>query len=314
MDDKLSWNGNNTSSRYITMDSAAIWTPRLSLLSSSGHDEQLLSGIPVVVSQVGIIRWLSKTRVTSTCDLTFYSFPFDHHRCTLIIGSWFKEVNLHPVFRTSRDEGKTSDWRITSSLVAYADSNERQDGVDPHLEVVIEFSRNCGTYHQLFKPALLALVFTSLISFWMSPQCLKMRVSVHLFSIALSFFTLWASVQIIGFQEQSQLQTFLTWIVVISLVDCLSSFFLFFFVNQTFKTPVPLIIAYVIKSPVGKILLLEQTAVAFLTDYPKQSESSVQDGDTLCLFLREEWLLFAVFIDRIFFLIQLSFLAIELIF
>lgn len=289
-----------------------IWTPQLSLLSSFRQDIPVSSRIPVVISDSGLVRGISKTRLTAACGLNFESFPFDRHQCTLIFGSRSHDVDLHPLGETIKELGKTSTWSIISSSIDYA-PNQQENITNSYLALTINLARNAGVYNQFFEVILLTLVVTTLIVFWMSPQDVEMRVCLSLFSIALSFFTIRESTEIIGFQEESHMQTFLTWIVIIALIDCIFSLFLFFFVNQIFESPLPIILAFVVRCPLGKMLLLEQTAIAFDFKMPAKVNSRMNDRE-VCVFLREEWLIFAVFLDRVFFFIQLSFTAMLLVF
>ena len=290
------------------MNPCLTWTPRISLISSPGEEKQIQSSIPIIITSSGCVRWAIKTRLTSLCDMTVDLFPFDRHQCTLSFGSWSDDIYLRIRKTNIQEDGHNPSW-IMKSVHLDGHWNDmrnssRNETDDRHIDIVIDVERGPSLYHRFIKFILIVIVVLILTVFWLNPKWIYIRLSFSLLVITISFLTLLHSNQFIGFSDNSILQSFLCWIVLTCLVNIFISFIVYCIGNRVYKSPLPMRLASAVNGPLGKILLLEQTGIMY--DLRSQSEKRVEGSGSLCVILQEEWLLFAVLLDRFFFIIHLA--------
>ena len=303
----MSWRINDSRLNSLELDSPLIWTPSVFLLSPLEEDQQLSSHVPPVTSlSKGSVRWAIKTRLDSHCNLTFDSFPFDRHQCTLLFGSWLPYIQLQPGNQTGCQEITSSAWSIESSELRNPTNFKTNESDHRHLLLTLKIARTSNIYQQFMKFTLYTLVILPLLIFCLPPKCLQIRLCLSLFCITLSLIASRESSYFIGFSENSVLQTFLTWIIVISLIDCFFSFLVYCIGCQVYETPLPMILATFVNGIPGKMLILQQTAI------PPSSRHEIdknrnESNQSLCIFLQHEWLLFAVLLDRLFFFVHITF-------
>lgn len=303
----VSWKVNDSRLHSLQLDPSLIWTPPVFLLSSLEEDKQLSSHIPLVISlSKGSVRWAIKTRLESHCNLTFRSFPFDRHLCTLLFGSWLPYIQLQPGNQTVCQGITSSAWSIESSEFRNPTDFKTNKSDHRHLLLTLKIARTSDIYQQFMKFMLHTLVILSLLIFCLPPKCLQIRLCLSLFCITLSFIAIRESSYFIGFSEDSVLQTFLTWIIVISLIDCFFSFLVYCIGCQVYETPLPMILATVVNGIPGKILILKQTAIPSSSRHDTDKNRN-ESNQSLCIFLQHEWLLFAVLLDRFFFFVHITF-------
>ncbi|XP_021356019.1 neuronal acetylcholine receptor subunit alpha-7-like [Mizuhopecten yessoensis] len=119
-DQALGWNRSKYYPRALVLPESQIWTPRLAL--SNPTDRLLLffeDSFPVRVNSDGSVIWLQGGTITSTCLPNVEKYPFDVHKCYLVILAipyTRPEVQLYPVMDLSNFE-KFGEWALGNASV-----------------------------------------------------------------------------------------------------------------------------------------------------------------------------------------------------
>ncbi|XP_060085131.1 neuronal acetylcholine receptor subunit alpha-7-like [Ylistrum balloti] len=119
-DTTLSWNRSEYSPRALVLPETQIWTPRLAL--SNPTDRILLffeDSFPVRLNSDGSVIWLQGGTIISTCVPNVEKYPFDVHKCylvILVIPYTRAEVQLYPSIDLSTFE-KFGEWELGNNSI-----------------------------------------------------------------------------------------------------------------------------------------------------------------------------------------------------
>ncbi|XP_058803207.1 acetylcholine receptor subunit alpha-like 1 [Phymastichus coffea] len=176
-DDKLRWNSSDYGGlQSVNLAAHEIWLPDVYLLNSAAHGMEYYGDRHCVVSEEGMVLWVTPTIFHGYCHLDFALWPFEADTCRLSLSSWTydgSQVDLRLLASgvELHDYVAISEW-----IVRNATASRREESFDccPEAYVTLDFefelSRSAELYyHVVFAPTV-PIVLLSLLTFWLRPQ------------------------------------------------------------------------------------------------------------------------------------------------
>ncbi|XP_026813463.1 neuronal acetylcholine receptor subunit alpha-7 [Rhopalosiphum maidis] len=205
-DNSINWNPQNYKNiSKLHLSNYELWQPELVLHNAMDPAVNMYSESKISVDNNGQVTWRPKFYVKTKCDIDLTLWPWDKHKCTLLLSTWSHKVSN--VFYEIKDDQKSeclqishSDWkldRVTSFYVEdrtpWDDIMESMNGIsrsveDPSkdsLKLVVEISRNTKIFEKLFYTPLILISCIWLSSFGVMPNS-SSKITTICVSIILS--------------------------------------------------------------------------------------------------------------------------------
>ncbi|XP_060839694.1 neuronal acetylcholine receptor subunit beta-4-like [Rhopalosiphum padi] len=205
-DNSINWNPQNYKNiSKLHLSNYELWQPELVLHNAMDPAVNMYSESKISVDNNGQVIWRPKFYVKTKCDIDLTLWPWDKHKCTLLLSTWSHKVSN--VFYEIKDDQKSeclqishSDWkldRVTSFYVEdrtpWDDIMESMNGIsrsveDPSkdsLKLVLKISRNTKIFEKLFYAPLILISCIWLSSFGVMPNS-SSKITTICVSIILS--------------------------------------------------------------------------------------------------------------------------------
>jgi len=189
MDNSINWDPKNYKNlSKLHLSNYELWQPELVLLNSLDPAKNIYSETKISVDNIGNVIWRPKFSMKTKCDIHLKSWPWDQHKCTLLLSTWLHKISN--IFYQIKENDKSkcaqvvhSDWRldkITSSyvddttpwdnIVASIKDDDSEDSKQLSLQIVVEISRNTKFLEKLFYAPLILISCLWLSSFCLMPD------------------------------------------------------------------------------------------------------------------------------------------------
>jgi len=162
----------------IVIPHDSIWTPDIVLYQNAGEPKLGKYSSHLVVSPAGTINWVPPVKYHVSCSLKMHDFPFDIQTCKLTFGSWtHDQKRLNPVFYEDKqkiilDEYiENSEWKMIDN---YGIRNVWKDSCCENnytaLTFVIQLKRKVTLHINLILIPTVLLSVMSVFIFWIPPS------------------------------------------------------------------------------------------------------------------------------------------------
>ncbi|XP_063238602.1 neuronal acetylcholine receptor subunit alpha-10-like [Bacillus rossius redtenbacheri] len=178
MDDYLTWDPKQHNGiEFLHFRSYEIWIPELVLQSPAEFQSlaNFFSDGKCVVRHVGHVVCIASSAYHAQCDGDLASWPFDSHRCELVLTALEDKENS--VNLTVMDTGISTldlvpnrDWELVAVNASVSTEHALFGGQE--LSVLYEFTirRHSSLYMAVILAPLLVLAVMTAVSFWISPD------------------------------------------------------------------------------------------------------------------------------------------------
>ncbi|NP_001234896.1 nicotinic acetylcholine receptor alpha 11 subunit precursor [Nasonia vitripennis] len=176
-DDKLTWNSSEYSGlKQVNLGAHEIWLPDIYLLNSAAHGMEYYGDRHCVVSEQGVVLWVTPTIFHGYCHLDFTFWPFEMNTCRLSLSSWTYDGTQVDLKLLTSGVDLDDYVAINEWIVQNITASRREEVFDccpePYVSLDFEFELSRSSelyYHIIFIPTV-PIVFLSLITFWLRPH------------------------------------------------------------------------------------------------------------------------------------------------
>lgn len=195
------------------------------------------------------------------------------------------------------------EWILTD-CISYRDEihfdNETYASVTMKLRIV----RKAGIYESCIKYPLVFMIIFSLVIYWLPPKSIGSRLFISFSNVIMGFLLIiWINMKI-GYPESSSsppvLLSYLSLLIFMNSLSIILSVIIYYVASKLYHSALPMRLASAVNGPLGKLLLLEFTGLTY--DLKTELEKREDGTGPLCIVLQEEWVLLAVFFDRLVFI------------
>ncbi|XP_022177830.1 neuronal acetylcholine receptor subunit beta-4-like [Myzus persicae] len=191
-DNSIHWNPQDYKNiSRLHLSNYELWQPELVLHNAMDPATSMFSESKVSVDNNGNVTWRPKFDIRTKCDIDLTSWPWDKHKCTILLSTWSHKVSN--VFYEIKENQKSecfqvshSDWRLDSMTSSYVEDStpwddivasinnvdgSAEDGPPQYsLQLVVEISRNTKILEKLFCVPLILISCVWLSSFGIMPN------------------------------------------------------------------------------------------------------------------------------------------------
>ncbi|XP_011498651.1 PREDICTED: acetylcholine receptor subunit alpha-like 1 [Ceratosolen solmsi marchali] len=176
-DDKLKWNSSDYGGlKTVNLGAHEIWLPDIYLLNSATHGMEYYGDRHCIVSEQGMVLWVTPTIFHGYCHLDFTFWPFEMNTCRLSLSSWTYDGTQVDLKLLSSGVDLDDYVAINEWVIQNITASRREEVFDccpePYVTLDFEFELSRSSelyYHIIFVPTI-PIVFLSLIMFWLRPQ------------------------------------------------------------------------------------------------------------------------------------------------
>ncbi|XP_075226032.1 neuronal acetylcholine receptor subunit alpha-5-like [Lycorma delicatula] len=323
IDEKLKWNASEYGGlQVLHIADHEIWQPDIVLYNSAqANNIDHYGNTHCLVFYDGTVIWVPPAQLPVFCDLDLTWWPYDTQSCHLYFGSWTfsgQQINL-----TMREENgevevdmEAGQWEVISA------KGQRHEFIykccpEPYYRVdyTITVKRRTPAYHAiLFTPVAMSIALT-LAVFWLTPAATEKFLLSGVTAIIISMYLIYFSVRLpsVGIYTPVIVQFYSINLCLVCL-SMVASVITHNLSRKVRSRPVPWVIKKFLTGRLGTFLALSTTKNSFLVQsYTDKNGEEMQE----CNLVREEcsnmspsrndsdWLLLAIALDRIMFLIYL---------
>lgn len=277
-------------------------------LGASGRVAASSDFLAATVSSKGRVSLILPRSFQLLCPFrtVLKSFPHDSHVCTFAFASNVHHLGLLDIALREggfHSEFQSSEWR-TEKNATIRDQVHFNNETWAVASFKIKLTRKVANYFHLLTLPVLVSCSAALLVFLLPPRFLFQRLVLIVTSSSLVIYANITIANTLGNSAETDLGCFLGLLSILNILGLTFSTFVYFLASKAYSSPLPFKLASVVNGPIGKALAIELTGDTFdlRTELTRNEESSAK----LCVVLQEEWVLFAVFIDRVCFLVALS--------
>ncbi|XP_022906879.2 acetylcholine receptor subunit beta-like 1 isoform X1 [Onthophagus taurus] len=311
-DDKLKWQAENYDG--VDMFHVApheVWQPDLVVQNSATTTAIAQESTNLLVFKNGEILWVPTTTFPVLCDFNLKMWPFDQHRCKLIIGSWAYNSdhvqlqyygNANNTIVNNRTPDEVLEWHITDFELLMNTRNFCCGNSYPTLVINFTLKRITTCYKSLILSPLIVVIILSLLSFWLPPKSeekILLNVITTTIIVALMlYFTL--KLPAMG-NDTPLIVKFYTSTLIITTLSMINAVLIIFLSTTPQKYPVPSMLRKFLNHHLGIYL--------GLSNYINQDKSNLDNErnkppeNFYSGKYQDDWILLASVINRILFLI-----------
>ncbi|XP_070508469.1 neuronal acetylcholine receptor subunit alpha-6-like [Chironomus tepperi] len=305
-DIKMKWDPakfNGISNLRLSADD--VWQPDLTVYNSA--EDKIVDHYAKtnkIAYNTGSVLWVPTSKFKTYCSLDLKMWPFDQQKCDIKLGSWtYDAYQLKLVLADSPIElehyYKNLEWVVVESSAKH-NSRKYDCCPEPYEDITFSFTlkRRAPMYKAIAVIPTVAIVFMVLIAFWLPPDAGEKLIlngfACVLVCILLIYFTQLlpvmsaASPLIVSFYSQT------LYLLAASLI--ISAFVINISRKKT-QTALPSFI---------KTVFLDnfiETIFSCKVKSTGKAESTVEDGNAGSDNATQDWIRFAVIIDRIAFVV-----------
>ncbi|XP_048088730.1 5-hydroxytryptamine receptor 3C-like [Alosa alosa] len=161
----------------ISVPKAYLWRPDFTIMESIEMKERNVESTQVNLLSAGYTVSGDSYKLTSTCKMDLYKFPFDTQRCELTVMSFLYKINQLRLFLSSNSSDVTTgsltvfqgqgEWDLISVHVSKDNLTYGQDVWD-RLAYTITIARRPQLYIINFLVPVLVFLVLDLVSFFMN--------------------------------------------------------------------------------------------------------------------------------------------------
>ncbi|XP_015515817.2 acetylcholine receptor subunit alpha-like 2 isoform X1 [Neodiprion lecontei] len=178
IDEKLKWNASHYGGlTHLHLGDHEVWQPDIVLYNSAaGSTIDHYGNTHCIVSGDGTVLWVPPSQFMVFCDLDLRFWPFDTQVCFLRLGSWtfdgeqidlqFSEVENQPDLLTHNSEWLLKGLTRERNVAHYPCCPEAYIDVTYNLTM----QRQSPNYAAIVMTPATAIVFLTLVIFWLPPQ------------------------------------------------------------------------------------------------------------------------------------------------
>ncbi|XP_025190280.1 neuronal acetylcholine receptor subunit beta-4 [Melanaphis sacchari] len=205
-DNSINWNPQNYKNiSRLHLSNYELWQPELVLHNAMDPAASMYSESKISVDNNGLVIWRPKFDIKTKCDIDLTLWPWDKHKCTLLLSTWSHKVSN--VFYEIKDNQKSecsqvshSDWKLNRMTSSYVEdktpwddivasmnsiSNSEDDSTQNALKLELEISRNTKILEKLFYAPLILISCVWLSSFGVMPN-FSSKITIICISIIFS--------------------------------------------------------------------------------------------------------------------------------
>lgn len=335
VDEKLKWNSSEFGKLNIVhVGDHEVWQPDIVLYNSaSGSNIDHYGNTHCLVYDTGDVLWVPPTQFFSFCNLDLRLWPYDTQTCKVVLGSWTysgEEIDIL-ISKEGVDIEKmmleNTEWKIVNTSVErfakYYDCC-----AEPYVSINIDVTlkRRSGTYSALLFTPATVIVLMTLTVFWLPPDSGEKIWLGGTTAIIITLFLLFFSKNVKAMASQTPLIV-LFYSNSLYLV-CLSIIVSVVVINLSrnkHSAPLSWFFKSLLRGPFGKILFLgSNTSKASQHDMISHNNEEMREGhgeehvtvdDRQMISqthssTQNDWILMAMAIDRITFLVYCFMFAI----
>jgi hypothetical protein len=177
-DSKLKWNPEKYGNQSLLhVGDHEVWQPDLTLYNSaSGSAIDYYGNTHCLVYSTGSVLWVPPTKFDSFCQLDLKYWPFDTQKCEIVIGSWTYsgfQINLTVANEPIEFVGviQNSEWKVVN-YSAETHKKYYECCPEPYHDVTftIVIERNSPMYKAIVVTPSILVIFMILLTFWLPPQ------------------------------------------------------------------------------------------------------------------------------------------------
>ncbi|KAI1289483.1 Neuronal acetylcholine receptor subunit alpha-6 [Halotydeus destructor] len=315
-DNRLTWNPSVHNISDIHVDQQEVWSPDLLAYNGVGNMD-VYSGAGTSMATIhfdGHVSLITSRTLSVFCPMGngVASFPADSHECAIVFGSASHNIlNLdllpaaYPYQIAPSWKQDNPEWQITGNWTR-RDQGQWRNQTWSTMVFKYKLHRVTGDLLGLIRALACGAIFGTLIVFWIPPRLIELRIFVIVATMASDLFL----ITLIASEVGNWISTGYTgWLIVllhINVYSLIHSLICYFVSSKCYSTALPVRLASAVNGPFGKVLGLELTGITY--DLKTEMNKQDQTGQQLCLVLQEEWILFAVLLDRIMFVFFLSYI------
>ncbi|XP_022909034.1 acetylcholine receptor subunit alpha-L1-like isoform X2 [Onthophagus taurus] len=296
-DDKLKWETENYGG--VGMFHVApheIWQPDLVLQNSATTTGVAQDSVYLLVYNAGEILWVPTSTFPILCEFNFEMWPFDQHRCKLIIGSWtYHSDHIHLEYDGNelkkivnvRNSDGVLDWNITDFEYLTNSRDFCCGNFYPTLVIKFTLQRITNSYK--------SLILTPLIE----EKILLNLITISVIVALMLYFA--QKLPALG-NNTPLIVKFYASALIITTLSIINAVLIIYLSKTPRKYPIPWILRNVLIGRLGIYLGLSnyitQANLGNQRNKPLENQDSFHSGK-----YQEDWILLAAAIDRISFLI-----------
>ncbi|XP_015376751.1 PREDICTED: neuronal acetylcholine receptor subunit beta-4-like [Diuraphis noxia] len=191
-DNSIHWNPQDYKNiSKLHLSNYELWQPELVLHNAMDPATSMFSESKVSVDNNGKVTWRPKFDVRTKCDIDLTSWPWDKHKCTILLSTWSHKISN--VFYEIKENQNSecfqvshTDWILEKMTSSYVEDstpwddivasinnvdNSAKDGPPQYsLQLVVEISRNTKILEKLFYVPLILISCVWLSSFSLMPN------------------------------------------------------------------------------------------------------------------------------------------------
>ncbi|CAG9838144.1 unnamed protein product [Diabrotica balteata] len=331
-DDKLRWNASNYGNlSVLRLAEHEFWQPDIYLYNSAlSASVNQYGNTHSLVYPNGEVLWVPPVQLNVLCQLHLKYWPFDTQECSLMFGSWTHHGEQIDIQNYNGKDNNSvivelsmildREWKILEAI-QNVDKKEYEccpGEIYPYVNVKLTISRVSAAYKtMLVTPALLVILLT-LWSFWLPPQASEKVILNGCTAVIVSLFLLYFTQQIpiIG-DELPQIVQFYVHFLFISGYSMIESALVISLSRVNQAKPLPWVIKKPLTGLFGHLLglgeYIKQTTSPHknveVTDHGNHDfvhlcngEDSYVTKSASNISYKQDWILLAAAIDRIFFI------------
>ncbi|XP_055371623.1 acetylcholine receptor subunit alpha-type acr-16-like [Condylostylus longicornis] len=328
-DPKLVWNRNDYSNiSFLNFAVHEIWQPEVVAFNSVDQSMETYPDTLMIAYNDGSMLWVPPHEFKVFCDMDFSLWPYDKQNCSLKLGTWAsRDIKFFPkkqerCFDTSEEDKVISEWKTNKIVV--------QNGTDPitnydYVEFSFELQRRTALHRILIITPATCIILMILSSFWLPPQCgEKILLNGINALLILAFLMYFGQLLPILADHTPLIVLFLCNSLLLTSFSMIISVCVIYIADINHEKRLPQYLRNILNNHVCNILCLSHLSVSVDNtvnndeDEPKIDGNSSQDPQIFELsspstskkIIKNDWITFAVAIDRLSFIVYCIIFAI----
>ncbi|KAK2718599.1 neuronal acetylcholine receptor subunit beta-4-like isoform X2 [Artemia franciscana] len=340
-DKRLAWNESHYEGLNILhIPSELIWKPQISLANSIDHTMNYMNAAThVTIMPGGVVLMIVPASFHALCEIDLRNYPWDTQKCSLIFYSYFNggdRIDINLLYDTNPEYSLTTYKLIKNNQWhAVIDKAERVLTPDemnykeyPEIYFTFELKRKSPLFiSTLFLPAIVTMI-VCLLSLWMPPNCPeKMYMIISNMVVLFMYLAYLNYILPTNLEHQPTVVSFYGGTLLLVTISLLFTVITIRMTRLPKPTGMPYCLKKVIIGPIGTLLGLNWTGILISPTHKpletlngiatsfEHSQSSRHNEisshqpdleqfvvDSSSTGANMEWMVFALFIDRILFI------------